>query len=258
MSQELPDGVELPSYTAMKTAAMILSDCGHSTNNTQLHERVARRVDAHSDAHAAAILADREKQAARVPDGYALVPLDVLKAASESLGSFVSDLGWGDADMQAMDNLDAFIAAPTTEPSKAEQADAPSHGREEIEAVIACLGDDAAQLREENPEDERADNMECAAELLRAMAAVGVQQERRIMELESATKPQAGDVAQDSARLDWLESVGMANIQRMRRFDPKAPKYWDIEFGNDEDTATGPNLRAAIDAARTRGECGGK
>jgi len=37
---------------------------------------------------------------------------------------------------------------------------------EEIEAVIACLGDDAAQLREENAEDERAANMERAADLL--------------------------------------------------------------------------------------------
>lgn len=37
---------------------------------------------------------------------------------------------------------------------------------EELEAVIACLGDDAAQLRNENPEDERAANMERAAELL--------------------------------------------------------------------------------------------
>ena len=36
---------------------------------------------------------------------------------------------------------------------------------------------------------------------------------------------------------------------RSGRMDPKAPKYWDIEFGNDEDTASGPNLRAAIDAA---------
>jgi hypothetical protein len=38
--------------------------------------------------------------------------------------------------------------------------------REEVEAVIACLGDDAAQLREDNPEDERAENMETAATLL--------------------------------------------------------------------------------------------
>lgn len=38
------------------------------------------------------------------------VPLQVLKDASEALGNFVSDHGWGDADMQAMDNLDAHIA----------------------------------------------------------------------------------------------------------------------------------------------------
>lgn len=40
----------------------------------------------------------------------------------------------------------------------------------EIEAVIACLGDDAAQLHDENPEDERADNMVRAADLLRRLA----------------------------------------------------------------------------------------
>jgi len=38
------------------------------------------------------------------------VPLQVMKDASEALGNFVSDHGWGDADMQAMDNLDAYIA----------------------------------------------------------------------------------------------------------------------------------------------------
>ena len=38
------------------------------------------------------------------------VPLQVLKDASEALGNFVSDHGWGDTDMQAMDNLDAYIA----------------------------------------------------------------------------------------------------------------------------------------------------
>jgi hypothetical protein len=37
---------------------------------------------------------------------------------------------------------------------------------EEVEAVVACLGDDAAQLREQNDEDERAANMDEAASLL--------------------------------------------------------------------------------------------
>ena len=38
------------------------------------------------------------------------IPLDVAEAAAEALGNFVSDHGWSDSDMQAMDNLDAYIA----------------------------------------------------------------------------------------------------------------------------------------------------
>jgi hypothetical protein len=38
------------------------------------------------------------------------VPLEVLEAAEESLGSFCSDHGWSDKDMQNMDNLSAHIA----------------------------------------------------------------------------------------------------------------------------------------------------
>lgn len=42
--------------------------------------------------------------------GWVAVPVQVLQDASEALGNFVSDHGWGDSDMQAMDNLDAYIA----------------------------------------------------------------------------------------------------------------------------------------------------
>lgn len=42
---------------------------------------------------------------------------------------------------------------------------------EEVDAVIACLGDDAAKLREENPECEIAANMEAAAAMLEALRA---------------------------------------------------------------------------------------
>lgn len=54
----------------------------------------------------------REKNhpAPSVPADVVRVPLQVMKDASEALGNFVSDHGWGDADMQAMDNLDAYIA----------------------------------------------------------------------------------------------------------------------------------------------------
>lgn len=44
-----------------------------------------------------------------VPDGCVLVPLQFLHDAS-ALGNFIMDHGWGDSDMQAMDNLDAYIA----------------------------------------------------------------------------------------------------------------------------------------------------
>jgi len=56
-------------------------------------------------------------------EGWVMVPVDVLKAASESLGSFVSDHGWGDADMQAMDNLDAYLAARPSAPTAVEPRD---------------------------------------------------------------------------------------------------------------------------------------
>lgn len=49
-----------------------------------------------------------------VPDGYVLVPLQVLHDASDALGNFIMDHGWGDSDMQAMDNLDAHIARHTS------------------------------------------------------------------------------------------------------------------------------------------------
>ena len=38
------------------------------------------------------------------------IPIDVAEAAAEALGNFVSDHGWSDSDMQAMDNLDSYIA----------------------------------------------------------------------------------------------------------------------------------------------------
>lgn len=72
-----------------------------------LNERPNRPLDLRSVAMLAAHA--QQAQTGAVPQGYVLVPVDVLKAASESLGNFVSDHGWTDADMQAMDNLDAAI-----------------------------------------------------------------------------------------------------------------------------------------------------
>ena len=46
---------------------------------------------------------------------------------------------------------------------------------DEVEEVAACLGDDAAAMLDENPEDERALNMQRAAELLTAMQATSAE-----------------------------------------------------------------------------------
>lgn len=46
-----------------------------------------------------------------VPAGYVLVPVELLKRAESSLGSFCSDHGWGDADMQTMDDISGLLAA---------------------------------------------------------------------------------------------------------------------------------------------------
>lgn len=75
----------------------------------------------------------------------------------------------GPAWAQGIGLIDAArtMADQPTEGVEHEQAPEPARD-EEIEAVIACLGDDAAALRTDNPEDERAANMERAAELLGA------------------------------------------------------------------------------------------
>lgn len=70
-----------------------------------------------SDATAArsAVIAEYEQAARRaqvVPQGWKLVPVELLERATESLGSFVSDHGWGQADMDTFDDLSALAAAP--------------------------------------------------------------------------------------------------------------------------------------------------
>lgn len=52
-----------------------------------------------------------EEGRAAVPAGWVLVPVELLKRAESSLGSFCSDHGWGDADMQTMDDISGLLAA---------------------------------------------------------------------------------------------------------------------------------------------------
>ena len=51
-------------------------------------------------------------EAAPVPQGWKLVPVELLDRATESLGSFVSDHGWGQADMDTFDDLSALASVP--------------------------------------------------------------------------------------------------------------------------------------------------
>lgn len=53
----------------------------------------------------------------RVPPGCVAVERKILEDASESLGNFVSDHGWGDSDMAAADNLSAVLAADPRPPA---------------------------------------------------------------------------------------------------------------------------------------------
>lgn len=93
---------------------------------------------------------------------------DVESAIAGLVDALAASKGWlrGYADSVIRDAIDRQPKPPAA-------AEAPAvPDNEEIEAIIACLGDDAQSIRDEtgNAEDERADNMDRAADLLRALA----------------------------------------------------------------------------------------
>ena len=70
---------------------------------------------------------------------------------------------------------------------------------DEVEAVVACLGDDAALLRQQNPECEIAANMEAAAQLLEKLRAGNAEMAQRALDLA------------DRSMFDLLESEAIAH-----------------------------------------------
>lgn len=84
------------------------SNYGHADAMEEVRERMSTLLQPMADRawnrFEAAIQSPAEAH------GDVLVPLTLLEDASSALGNFVSDHGWSDEDMQAMDNLDAFIA----------------------------------------------------------------------------------------------------------------------------------------------------
>ena len=59
--------------------------------------------------------AARSAPAAPEPQGWKLVPVNLLERIQESLGSFVSDQGWSQSDMDTADALDGLLAKDLVE-----------------------------------------------------------------------------------------------------------------------------------------------
>ena len=86
---------------------------------------------AHEDAREHARIADLESQLsaigaggveplrkqAAVPQGWKLVQIELLERIQESLGSYLSDHGWSQSDMDAADALDGLLAAVPQPPA---------------------------------------------------------------------------------------------------------------------------------------------
>lgn len=98
-------------------------------------KRFSHPIDRHEAAEVVAAVEAALRDAPQA-EGWVMVPVDVLKAASESLGSFVSDHGWGDADMQAMDNLDAYLAARPSAPTAVEPDERQPLTNEQIDEML--------------------------------------------------------------------------------------------------------------------------
>lgn len=60
--------------------------------------------------------AARRAPAAPVPQGWKPVPVELLERIQESLGSFVSDQGWSQSDMDTADALGGLLAAAPQPP----------------------------------------------------------------------------------------------------------------------------------------------
>ena len=57
-----------------------------------------------------------------VPQGWKLVPVNLLERIQESLGSFVSDQGWSQSDMDTADALDGLLARDLVEDTDPDDA----------------------------------------------------------------------------------------------------------------------------------------
>lgn len=81
------------------------------------------------------------KAAPAAPQGMRLAPIWLLERVEQSLGSFTSDEGWSQADMDTMDSVSALLAATTAAPSQPAVPMSESQRADMICAVAAiCTG----------------------------------------------------------------------------------------------------------------------
>lgn len=66
------------------------------------------------------VLAQRLAELAAPVQGWKLVPVELLERIQESLGSFVSDQGWSQSDIDTADTLDGLLAAAPHPPEAAQ------------------------------------------------------------------------------------------------------------------------------------------
>ena len=109
------------------------------------------------DCSDAAIAALRAQQPAPEPQGWKLVPVNLLERIQESLGSFVSDQGWSQSDIDTADALDGLLArdliedtdlddeafddfAEDVDESECHNCSGTGEGMYDSQSCVVCLG----------------------------------------------------------------------------------------------------------------------
>ena len=101
--------------------------------------------------------AARRAPATPVPQGWKLVPVNLLERIQESLGSFVSDQGWSQSDIDTADALDGLLArdlikdtdpndeafddfAEDVEDNECHNCSGTGEGMYDSQSCVVCLG----------------------------------------------------------------------------------------------------------------------
>jgi hypothetical protein len=79
-----------PSYTSRKLAEMVMSDCGHSTNNQRLLDRIAERIEKHTESVRAEL--EAAPQPSAQPTEPAGEPVAFVQSLDKPSPRFVTDL----------------------------------------------------------------------------------------------------------------------------------------------------------------------